>query len=46
MSLSKKLRYSIHDVTPTPLIDQQESLLAVPLIKKATKRKKSCWQYQ
>ncbi|MDC9614673.1 hypothetical protein PSI19_12515 [Xenorhabdus khoisanae] len=35
MSLSKKLCYSIHDVTPTPLIDQQESLLATPIVKKS-----------
>ncbi|MEQ1963934.1 hypothetical protein ABLB69_12340 [Xenorhabdus khoisanae] len=35
MSLSKKLCYSIHDMTPTPLIDQQETLLAIPLVKKS-----------
>ncbi|KMJ45003.1 hypothetical protein AB204_11335 [Xenorhabdus khoisanae] len=41
MSLSKKLRYSIHDVTPTPLIDQQEALLALPLEKKSQEDLKS-----
>ncbi|MDX7998579.1 hypothetical protein FE394_05085 [Xenorhabdus sp. Reich] len=41
MSLTKKLRYSIHDVTPTPLIDQQGSLLAIPLEKKSQEDLKS-----
>ncbi|MCG3471116.1 hypothetical protein L7750_12135 [Xenorhabdus bovienii] len=41
MSWSKKLRYSIHDVTPTPLIDQQEDLIAIPLERKSQEDLKS-----
>ncbi|CDH22272.1 hypothetical protein [Xenorhabdus bovienii] len=35
MSSSNKLTETLHDVTPTPLIDQQETLLAIPLEKKS-----------
>ncbi|MBC8952260.1 hypothetical protein [Xenorhabdus sp. PB62.4] len=35
MSLPKKVTATLHDVIPTPLIDQQESLLAVPMVKKS-----------
>ncbi|MBD2783806.1 hypothetical protein ID849_03820, partial [Xenorhabdus sp. 3] len=35
MNHSQKITTTLHDVTPTPLIDQQESLLAIPLVKKS-----------
>ncbi|MBD2798507.1 hypothetical protein ID856_18755 [Xenorhabdus sp. 18] len=35
MSYSNKISTTLHDVAPTPLIDQQEFLLAIPLVKKS-----------
>ncbi|WP_340609812.1 hypothetical protein [Xenorhabdus bharatensis] len=35
MSYSKKISATLHDVTPIPLIDQQESLLATPIERKS-----------
>ncbi|MBD2786682.1 hypothetical protein ID849_18740, partial [Xenorhabdus sp. 3] len=35
MNHSNKISATLHDVTPTLLIDQQESLLAIPLVKKS-----------
>ncbi|MEQ1963935.1 hypothetical protein ABLB69_12345 [Xenorhabdus khoisanae] len=35
MNHSQKITATLHDMTPTPLIDQQESLLATPLVKKS-----------
>ncbi|MDC9614672.1 hypothetical protein PSI19_12510 [Xenorhabdus khoisanae] len=35
MDHSQKITATLHDVTPTPLIDQQESLLSTPMVKKS-----------